>query len=462
MSLHYRQLVELAELIRRRELSPVELTNAHLERIAAVDHLLESYTEVFAQAAMSQARQAESEIAAGRRRGPLHGIPVALKDIFDVAGAPTRAGMPLRSATISMSNATVTRRLLDAGAILLGKLNMTEGALSEYRPPLRVPKNPWNRDRYAGVSSSGNGVAVAAGLCVGSVGSDTGGSIRLPSAANGVTGLKPTWGRVSRHGVFALAPTLDVVGPMCRSAADCAALLRIIAGSDEADPTAAHIPVPDLDSDVEGGVAGLRIGVDENWISRDVEEPIKADVRRALAILEQRGATLVEVAFPDASQAIEDWASLCAAQAAVVHETTFPSQRREYGQALAQHLERGREITGMEYYRMEIRRRDFQGRVAKVFTQVDVLAAPAMAFVPPPAITMVPPLKPETQSLLRRFTAPFAMSGNPTITVPAGLTPDGLPTAVQFIARHFGEAALIRTAGAFQAATDWHSLHPPI
>jgi len=236
--LHFLELTDLAELIRTRKLSPVEATHQQLDRIATLDGRLASYAHVTAERAMDEARAAEADIIAGRYRGPLHGIPLAVKDLFWTEGMPTSAGTTIYKSFRPAEDATAVRRLREAGAVLLGKLQMTEGAYSDHHPAITSPRNPWNADYWPGISSSGPGVAVAAGLCFGALASDTGGSIRWPSAANGLTGLKPTWGRVSRHGVFDLAPSLDHVGPMARSVADAAAILTAVAGADPADPTA--------------------------------------------------------------------------------------------------------------------------------------------------------------------------------------------------------------------------------
>jgi amidase len=458
--LHYLQMTELAALVRTCEVSPVEATEAQLERIAAHDGELGSYAAVLTDRALAQAARAQAEIAAGRVRGPLHGVPVAVKDLLDVEGLPTRAGMPIRYEPTSAADSTVTARLVEAGAVILGKLNLTEGAFSAYHPTLRAPLNPWDHGRYAGVSSSGSGVAVAAGMSYGAIGSDTGGSIRFPSAANGVTGLKPTWGRVSRYGVAELAATLDHVGPMCRSAADAAAMLQVIAGSDPADPTAAREPVPDLVGAVGQPVAGLRIGVDRDWIREDVDGPTAVGVDHAIDVLVSLGAEVVPIRFPDPAAVVASWFDMCAVQAAVAHEATFPARREDYGPALAELLDRGRDLTGVEYQRMILARADFSGRLAAVFDAADLLVMPAMAFVTPP-LDLLTELAGADRSRLRKFTVPFNMSGSPTITMPSGLSPDGMPTAVQLVARHFDEAALVRAASAFQSETSWHRLHPP-
>src|SRR5256885_4595118 len=244
-SWHYATLLEVADAIRTRKTSPVELTRALLRRIDQLESSLHSYARVTPELALAHAGKAEAEIASGLYRGPLHGIPIAVKDICNTAGVVTAAGTVIHADHVPTFDATVVKRLTEAGAVLLGKLQLTEGAFVTHHPSITTPRNPWNADYYAGASSSGSGVATAAGLCFGSLGSDTGGSIRFPCAANGITGLKPTWGRVSRYGVFALAESLDHIGPMTRSAADAGALLGAIAGPDANDPTTLTALVPD-------------------------------------------------------------------------------------------------------------------------------------------------------------------------------------------------------------------------
>src|SRR5215475_6633276 len=260
--LWYLELVEVGRCIRARQLSSVEVTQAILDRIVRLDPHFKAYATLTPDLALAQARQADQEISRGALLGPLHGVPIAVKDLCHTKGIPTAAGMPMHKAHRPAGDATVVTRLRAAGAVLLGKLQLTEGAYGAHHPAIDPPVNPWSAVHWTGVSSSGSGVATAAGLCYGSLGSDTGGSIRFPSTMNGVTGLKPTWGRVSRAGVFALAPSMDHVGPIARNARDAAALLGALAGADVDDPTAAHDAVPDYLRDIDQGVRALRIGID--------------------------------------------------------------------------------------------------------------------------------------------------------------------------------------------------------
>lgn len=458
--LHDLELAEMAALIRSREVSPVTATRAILDRIAALDGGLRSYVQVTAEAALAAAGRAAAEHAAGTYRGPLHGVPVAVKDLFWTKGVPTAAGTVIHRDFRPPEDATAVRRLKEAGAVILGKLRLTEGAYSDHHPSMPPPRNPWHADYWTGISSSGAGVATAAGLCFGALASDTGGSIRWPSAANNLTGLKPSWGRVSRHGVFPLAPTLDHVGPMARSAADAAILLGAIAGRDERDPTARLAPVPDYLAAGEEA-RGLRIGIDAGW-NRDVDRDVDAVMREAIETFRRLGATIVEVAFPDATQAIVDWAPACAVEAAVAHAATYPAQRDEYGPVLAAVIERGRGLAASEHHEILLRRLEFRGRVDALFERIDLLLTPVQPFSPPSLATIrTLGEQPALIAKLQRYTCPFDMSGHPTITLPGGFSAAGLPIGFQLVAGDLGEATLIRAGRAFQHATVFHRRRPP-
>ncbi len=249
----------------------------------------------------------------------------------------------------------------------LGKLQLTEGAYADHHPKIEPPVNPWNAAHWSGASSSGSGVATAAGLCYGSIGSDTGGSIRFPSAANGTTGLKPTWGRVSRYGAFELAATLDHIGPMTRSAADAGAMLGVIAGPDPKDPTATFDPVPDYLAGMKQGMRGLRVGIDPAWNETDVDPVTVKAVAAAQRVVKDLGGDIRQVQFPDVTQITADWFPLCGTETAVAHELTYPDRKAEYGPALAGIIELGRGTTGMDYQKIVLRRNDFRGRVAALF-----------------------------------------------------------------------------------------------
>lgn len=459
--LHDLELMELATLIKAREISPVAVTRAQLDRIAFLDGALGSYALVMADVAMAQAEAAQAEIAAGRYRGTLHGVPIAVKDLFWTKGAPTAAGMAIHKDFRPGEDATVVRRLNEAGAVLLGKLQLTEGAYSDHHPSVTPPQNPWDAEYWPGISSSGPGVATAAGLCYGAIASDTGGSIRWPSAANGVTGLKPSWGRVSRHGVFELAATLDHVGSMARSAADAAVLLGAIAGGDPKDPTARLDPAPDYPAAAGLGVRGLRIGIDPAWNDEGVEATTRAVLSDAVEVFRALGAAIIEVRCPDMTQAVVDWPLNCAVEAAVAHEATYPARKDEYGPVLASVLETGRTLSGIDYQKILLRRLDLRGRVAALFETIDLLLTPVHPFAPLTLATIKSlGAQPELILALQRYTCPFNMTGNPTITLPGGFSEAGLPIGFQLVAADLGEATLLRAGAAFQGATSWHRRRP--
>ncbi|MFS2026198.1 amidase [Massilia sp. CT11-137] len=457
--LHYLDIGALGLLIRNRSVSSREVTQALLDRIAALDGDLHAYALVLADAARAQADAADSEIAAGGWRGPLHGVPIAVKDLFDIEGVPTRAGMRLRSQPVATRDATVVRRLRDAGAVLVGKPELTEGAYSDHHPAVVPPRNPWHADYWPGISSSGSGVAVAAGMAYGSLASDTGGSIRWPSAANGLTGLKPTWGRVSRYGAAELAASLDHVGTMARSAIDAGILLGAIAGADPDDPTASPMPVPDATAGA--GIAGWRIGVDAAWNRDGVDAGTRAVLAGALATFAALGAEIVDVRFPDVAQTVADWVPQCAVEAAVAHRDRYPRMQADYGAVLAAVIETGKALSGTDYQAILLRRAAFRGRVDRVLAAVDVLLTPVQPFAPL-TLAQIRTLgtQPDLIAGLQRYTCPFNMSGHPTLTLPGGCTDDGMPIGLQLVAPRWREDALVRAGAAFQARTSWHRRHP--
>jgi amidase len=462
-NLHYLELTELAQRIRSREVSPIDVTRAQLERIASLDKALASYAVVSADEAMAQAERAHAEIAVGHWRGPLHGVPLGVKDLCWTQGTYTSAGMSIYKDFLPHEDATVVRRLKHAGAVLLGKLQLTEGAYSDHHPSVVAPKNPWNHAYWPGISSSGPAVALAAGLCFGALASDTGGSIRWPCAANGVSGLKPTWGRVSRHGVFELAATLDHIGPMARSVSDCAVILHAIAGADSKDPTALPDPVPDYPSFVEQDVRGLRIGVDRAWNSDDVDADTQAVLTDAIDSLRSLGAQILDVTVPTVRHAPDDWFLNCAVEAAVAHQSTYPSRAGEYGPVLASVLDRGRTLPATDYQKVLLRRMELRGRISSLLATVDLLLIPVHPFAPLSLATIrTLGEQPELVSKLQRYTCPFNLSGHPTLTLPGGFSSTGLPIGFQLVAAHMGEATLIRAGAAYQSITSWHRRQPAV
>lgn len=456
-------LTEIGQAIKGRSVSSYAVTEFLLQRIALLDSDLRSYVRVLEEGALAQARTADAEIASGRHRGPLHGVPIAVKDLCWMKGVPTAAGTVVHRDFVPTGDATVVRRLREAGAVLIGKTQLTEGAYSDYHPEIVPPKNPWNGDYWAGISSSGSAVATAAGLCFGAIASDTGGSIRWPAAANGVTGLKPTWGRVSRHGVFELAASLDHVGAIARSTVDAGAILAAIAGADPLDPTAACEDVPDFLTAAHVGVTGMRIGIDGHWNDDGVDAETRAALIAAATVLAGLGAQLVPIKFPDTTQIVRDWVANCAVEAAVAHETAYARHGDQFGPILASVIDAGRSISGTDYQKILLRRAAFRGRVQTLFGTVDLVLTPAHPF-PPLTLAAISTLgeQPDLIARLQRYTCPFDMSGHPTLSLPAGFAQDGMPIGLQLVAGHMQETALVRAGAAFQQETAWHRRHPPL
>jgi amidase len=459
--LHYLELTEAAHLIQTRKVSPVELTVSMLQRVEALEPRLHAFATLTPELALEQARRAEQEIVARRYKGALHGVPIGIKDLCYTKGIPTAAGMPIHRDFRPAFDGTVVKRLYEAGAICLGKLQLTESAFADHHPAITVPVNPWHPDHWSGASSSGSGAATAAGMCFASIGSDTGGSIRFPAAACGVTGLKPTWGRVSRYGAFELAASLDHLGPMCRSAADAGIVLGAIAGPDPDDPTASQLPVPDYLAGVERDLRGVRLGVDAAYNSEGVDPLMVRMVNEALRVLTSLGAEVRNVKMPAFDAVLRDWAPNCAVETAVAHEATFPARRAEYGPGLASFIDSARGVSAAGYQKILLRRRDFSGRLAALFQSIDLLVIPAQ-FIPSPTIAQMATLGQDPAQLLAlmRFTSPFDMSGSPTITLPGGFTSKGTPIAFQLVSRHMEEQLLVRAGRAYQRETDWHRTHP--
>jgi len=455
-------LVEAGRAIAARKLSSLELTQTMLDRITALDPTLHAYATVTADLALERARAADAELAGGRSRGPLHGVPIAVKDLCYTKGIPTAGGMAIHCDFRPDHDATVVVKLAAAGAVSLGKLQLTEGAFGAHHPEVTRPVNPWKADAWTGVSSSGSGVATAAGLCFGSLGSDTGGSIRFPSTANGITGLKPTWGRVSRYAVFELAGSMDHIGPMTRSALDAAAMLGAIAGADVNDPTASAEPVPDYLAGIDGGIAGLRIGLDRALIASADADVLRV-IDEAERVLSGLGAKIVPVTVPAPDRVVADWVTLCAVEAAAAHEATFPSRADRYGPVLRTLLERGRSVDGLTISKIWTERQRFSGALANMMRDIDLLLVPAMNRAALSwAMIEAAGREPAEIAGRLRYTAPFDMSGSPTITLPGGFTASGLPVGFQLVGKHFDEALVLRAGHAYQGATDWHTKRPPV
>lgn len=446
--IHYQDAHVIAARLRAGDFSSVELTRTMLDRIESLGHL-HAYVTVSADHALAQAAKADEEIASGKVRSPLHGVPVAVKDLLATKNIVTTNGMAIYVDNKPDYDATVVSRLSKAGTVLLGKLKTTEGAFTHHHPAYDIPVNPFNEEFYAGVSSSGSGVATAAGLCFGSLGTDTGGSIRFPSASNGIVGLKPTWGRVSRYGAFPLAYSLDHIGPMTRSVTDAALMLSIIGGHDPLDPTSSSLPVDDYASSINGEYAGVKIGIDRDYIEKDTDlEQVNA-VTEAIKFLGSLGCSFHDVDLLDIA-ASHKWIITTAVEALHAHRNTYPERADEYG-SISELLEYASLVSAEEYMQAELSRREARTQLDRIFQSVDVLLTPSVPNYAGPKEEATPfDQIVSTLETSIRFTAPFDYSGSPTLSVPWHPGSRGLPTSVQLIGRDYEEALLCRLGYAIE------------
>ena len=465
--LHYATLVEISRMIKSREISPLELTESMLSRIEAVDSSLKSFATVTPELALAQARIAEQEIESGNYRGAMHGIPVAVKDLCFTKGMRTMGGLSVFRDFKPTYDGTAVARLDSAGAVLLGKLNLTEGAMAGYHSDFDVPVNPWDPAYWSGASSSGSGVGVAAGLCFAALGSDTGGSIRFPSMANGIVGLKPTYGLVSRYGVHPLAETMDHVGPMTRSVADAAIVLEAIAGHDTNDPTSLNISAPNMLDEIDSGIDGMRIGYDRAFTSDGIDTGLVNSIEDALGVVESLGAVIVDVDIPVDSATIGDtWFAICSREAFEAHSETFPSRADEYGVFFREFLELGASITDDQYATAMAVRSAFNDEYNALLHSVDAVICPAGG------ITLSLPqeilygstadMQPLFEGVQMYFTIPADFAGTPALTVPCGYSESSIPYSMQFLGPRLSEARLCRLGHAYEQATEWHKRHPPV
>lgn len=457
----------LSSLIRARQVSPVEVVEAALERIAAMDKTLNAFITVTADQARAAARVAEREIVGGAWRGPLHGIPVALKDLFAVAGVPTTNGSRIFKDAVSPHDATVTARLRAAGSILVGKNNLHEFAMGSTtnNPHFGTCHNPWNLEHIPGGSSGGSGAAVAAGLCLGAVGSDTGGSVRGPACQCGIVGLKPTYGLISRHGMFPLSWSLDHAGPLARTVMDTALLLGAIAGHDPRDPSSANVAIPDYAAGLPAGVRGLRVGVPREYFFERSTEEVERMVREAIAVLERLGATIAEVSVPHIEAAAPAGMTIISVEAAEIHAEWLRTRPEDYGADVRPRLQMGAFFRATDYARAQRIRSLIQREFREVMSRVDVFVSPNNP-VPPPRIDqpMVPVRGKEVwvMSLMPSLTIPHNLTGYPALTVPCGFAASGVPVGLQIVGRPFEEVTVFRAAHAYEQATEWHRRRPAI
>ena len=465
IELHYRSLAETAASIKAGSLTSEQVTSHSLDRIAALEPTLHAFAELRADAAMTEARAADRRRASGDTLGPLHGVPIAVKDLCAMPGTATRAGGLFRTGFGPADTATVVRRLQEAGAIIVGKAQLTEGAWGTHHPTIQPPVNPWAPDRWSGSSSSGSGVSVAAGMAYGSIGTDTAGSIRFPSACNHLVGLKPTWGRVSRHGVFALSESFDHIGPMARSVLDVALMFGAIAGADPLDPTTLDAPAEDYAAAANArSLAGIRIGLDADYALAGLDPITEAAFRTAIATLQAAGATIVAVSVGEVRAILERATEAALVEAAVTHRATYPSEKSTYSDGYARLLDAGHAASALDYASIAVWRREFQGRLRQVFRQADLLVAPVMPMEPPPrealAGTLAAP--PLSVAPLLAYTIPFNLAGVPSLTLPLGSDQASGPLGFQLIGPDLSEARLLSAGAAYEDAAGTAALHPTI
>jgi aspartyl-tRNA(Asn)/glutamyl-tRNA(Gln) amidotransferase subunit A len=462
-SFFYSTIGELAAAFRRREVSSIEITDALLERIEAIDGRLHSFITVTADLARHQARQADAELRSGVDRGPLHGVPIALKDLYLTKGIRTTCHSAVLENWVPDVDATAVAKLREAGAIFLGKLGMHEFAFGgpSVDAPFPAVRNPWNTDHIPGGSSSGSGAALAAGFCYGALGSDTGGSIRTPSAHCGIVGIKPTYGRVSRYGVIPLSWSLDHAGPMARSVEDCAALLQAIAGFDPNDSASVNAALADFHADLKKDIRGLRIGVPRaGWFDENlgVDGQTEAVFDQALDVLKSLGAIVIEVDGKPFSLARKANQTILVCEAYAYHEKTFQETPMKFGTSVRRRMLEGAFLCAADYIAAQRARAVLNERISANFSRVDLFAVPSAPRPPEAFATM----DPSEQNLRPSFTNPFNLTGLPAISVPCGFTEGSLPSGLQIIAPAFAEAACIRAAYAYEQATEWHKRRPAL
>lgn len=460
-------LAELASALKTRRISSVEATRACLSAIERAQPRLNCFISVEPEAALAQAGQADHEIAKGAWRGPLHGVPFAHKDMYYRAGKVSTCGAKIRRNYVAKVTATVQERLAAAGALYLGGLNMSEFAAgptghNEYFGHCR---NPWNLAHITGGSSSGSGAAVAARLVYGAMGSDTGGSVRLPAGMCGVTGIKPTYGLVSRYGAMPRCWSLDVMGPLARTAEDCALMLQVVAGRDDRDPTTATHAVPDYAATLEAGMRGLKIGAPTNPIFTEAHPEVRAALEASLARYRELGATVLELELPDPRVTYALTNLVNKAEAATIHGAWVRTRREDYSLSAVNRFEAGFHIPATQYLdALRLRGPLLRDFVERVFEKVDIVHMPVLG-IPVPTLeeTEIRSTEavPELMERITRYTRWISILGLPAISVPCGFSSSGLPVAFQLLGRPFSERTLLRAAHAYQQATDWHRHAPP-
>ena len=458
-------LSDVAARIARRELSQVELVERKLRDIERLNPILNAYITVLAEEAMAAARAAENEIAAGRHRGPLHGVPLSVKDLFWTAGIRTTSGSRVQADFVPTEDATLVARLKAAGAVIVAKANMLEFAYASVHPDFGPTKNPWDLTKTTSGSSGGSAGAVASGMDFGSFGSDTGGSIRIPASFCGIAGLKPSYGRVPRHGMQALSWILDHAGPFARSVRDVALLLGAVAGADPRDPYAADVPVPDYAAGLTGSLDGLTVGLTTNFLDSSVDPEIRAAVVQAADVLSSAGATVREIQVPELEgDAIAALMDILLPEASYYHRDWIDDRRADYTETVYERLQAGRRTTAVAYFAARDTRERIRAAVRDRMREIDLLVLPTTPMVATPLESTTLEVSQGEQDLgaLIRLTGPFDVTGQPALSIPCGFSAAGLPIGLQIVGRELEDGTVLRAGHAYQERTDWHRRRPAV
>lgn len=448
--------------IHQKSISPVALTEMMLERISRIDPQLQSYVTVLKSDAMEAAAVAEKEISSGGYRGPLHGVPIAIKDIYDTRGVRTTSCSRVRENYIPDQDCTVVQKFRDAGAIILGKVTTHEFAFGFDSHPT---KNAWNLNHIPSGSSGGSAAAIAAGLCFAATGSDTGGSIRAPAAANGIAGIKPTYGRVSKAGVTVLSWSLDHTGPMARTVKDLAILLKIMAGQDPLDPHTKDIEVPDYVAALTGDVRGVRLGVPTNYFSEDVQPEVASAVVKAIKHLESLGAKIVPVEITDLDAVIDCMLAIAMSEAAAYHQASLRKIPDLFTDETRLLLEAGEVMPATAYINAQRARVAVKNAFLSALRNVDVLVTPTQpstALKIGQSVSKIGSREESVFGVSARFCAPLNLAGLPAASIPCGMSSDRMPIGLQIIGKPFDESTVLKVADAYERETKWHLDYPPI
>jgi len=460
-------IAQQAAAIKARKISPVELTKAYLARIDALNGKVNAFVTPTPEIALKEAKAAEAAIRRGGWKGPLHGIPIGQKDLYRTKGVRTTCASKLLARHVPTEDATVVAQYKSAGTVLLGKLNTHEFAYgpTNAESAFGPSRNPWDTRRFSGGSSGGSGAAVAIGLCAGATGSDTGGSIRIPSAACGITGIKPTYGRASRAGIFPLCWSMDHPGPMARSVEDCAILLQPICGADPRDPTTVDRPVPNYRAALKGGIKGLKIGLPMRYFYSRALPIVEKTVLQAVDVLKSLGAKVREVEIPHIEHAAAAATTMYLCEASAYHDDVIGPRGADYTEQVRLYVELGNYVLAKDYLRAQRFRSLLGQEIADVLDTVDVLALPTLPITALPIGQETVPIRGKSDSVfgsLIRNTEPFNLTGLPVLSVPCGFDGDGMPIGLSIAGRPFDEPRLLKVGHAYQGATDWHRRRPHI